>query len=91
MTELVPGAPVVYPARVVGTDIAHLARTEARADAPPALLAICPAGRRMSAELELIPEDDADRIVWCGACRAYKDHIENVARIGGAVREAASS
>jgi hypothetical protein len=60
---------------VTGTQIVHLARTEARSDAPPALFAICPSGSVMTADLELVPSEDEHLVVWCEPCRSYLDHI----------------
>ncbi len=62
----------LYPARVSGTNLAHLARTEARKDDEHALFAICPAGPGITRELELIPSEDEAKIVWCPDCASYK-------------------
>jgi hypothetical protein len=71
MTDRVSGewaaGDTVYPARVVGTQIAHLATQEVD-EAGGDLRAICP-GRDTIAALELIPEGAV--IVWCGGCRAW--------------------
>lgn len=65
----------LYPARVVGTQVVHLARTEARSDDVPALFAICPDGAGIVAGLELVPTEDEHLVVWCPSCKAYLDHI----------------
>jgi hypothetical protein len=66
----VSGDLVLYPARVVGTVITHLAATEKQPDELlPQLVPVCPAGRAARPQLELVPEGDL--CVWCQPCADY--------------------
>jgi hypothetical protein len=76
----------LFPARVVGTQVAHLA--ESRDDG---LHAICPLGKQVPLQLELVPEDDELRLHWCGACLDYLDHVAEVVRTKETVRRAVAN
>jgi hypothetical protein len=77
MSEPVAGAPMVWPAWDPVAGVVHLARTEARRDRSPALLAVCPDGPRV--ELELVPARRFDRVRrprrWCEDCADYRDYL----------------
>lgn len=59
---------LVYPVKVAGTPIAHLA-VSAIDTAGAGYRAICPAAALITRPLQLIPA--GERIVWCGACREW--------------------
>lgn len=76
MTDHVAGewaaGDMVYPTRVVGSQIAHLA-TQELDDTGGDLRAICP-GRHAIPALELIPERSV--FIWCGACREWAEAFD---------------
>lgn len=61
---------VLYPSRVAGRAVCHLARP-VTAWPGPRMTAICPDAAQVPV-LEEIPAD-ANRLVWCPACAAYAD------------------
>lgn len=61
---------MVYPARVVGTVIAHLAVV----DELHGLVAVC--AQLKPIPLELVPDDEGDELVWCSPCGEYRRYIE---------------
>jgi hypothetical protein len=71
-----------WPAWDPSVGVVHLARTEARRDAPPALFAVCPNGGR--GELELVPQRRLDKLrgrKWCADCSAYLDYLRERAKV----------
>lgn len=64
-----PKVGVVYPAKVEGTRIVHLCRSEDADAGPGVLRAICPGGAGISRPL--LPVEDDETWIWCPACKAW--------------------
>lgn len=65
-----PALTAVYPARVEGTQIAHLCRRAGHGDDGQVVMrAICPGGARITRPLE--PIEAGSVFIWCPSCRAW--------------------
>lgn len=75
----VAGANVYYPARAPGSPVVHLARTEARKGAEPALFGICPLTH--ATELERVQTRRLRRLKWCPRCAEYRDYVKGLGEV----------
>lgn len=88
MSDVVAGAPIVYPGRVDGDGPLHLGRTEARKGRGPAVIGICPPAHAV----ELVRAVESPRrwwwprrraAKWCPYCAQLRDHLRDIARAHG--------